>query len=241
MNFRRIVFASIIAVTAVSSVYAQTADEIINKYITAIGGRDAWHGLNTIHMEGFVTSQGTKIPISSTTINKKAMRQEFTVSGMTGYQIVTTTQGWAFAPFAGQKAPEAMPPDQVKSQQDQLDIQGELLDYKTKGEIIEYLGKEDVDGTDCYKLKVSKKNGNVSSVFIDPSNNYLIRVMTKATVGGQEHESVMNFSNFHSLDKGLVFPMSIDGDMGEVKFTKIDINPKVDESIFNEPSSEPKK
>lgn len=237
MNTRTIIFAVAFVLTGISCVSAQTADEIIDKYISAIGGKDAWHGLNSVHMEGSVTSQGTEIPISSTVVNKKAMRSEFTVMGMTGYQIITTSEGWAFAPFAGQKTPEALTPDDVKNQQDQLDIQGELLDYKAKGETVEYIGKEDVDGTECYKLKVSKKNGNVSSAYIDPSNNYLIRVSTKANVEGQERESVVNFSNFQKVGGGLVFPMSIESQMGPLKFTKIEVNPKVDESIFKNPTS----
>ena len=60
-------------------------------------------------------------------------------------------------PFNGQQKPEPMTPEAVKESQDQLDMQNELIDYKAKGDIAEYIGKEDVDGVvDSADLRQSR-------------------------------------------------------------------------------------
>ncbi|WP_323825109.1 hypothetical protein, partial [Pseudomonas aeruginosa] len=44
------------------SVSAQTADEIIAKYITAIGGADKWRQIKSLKVEGQAEVQGLAIP-----------------------------------------------------------------------------------------------------------------------------------------------------------------------------------
>ena len=59
-------------------------------------------------------------------------------------------------PFQGQTAPEAKTAEELAEAQDNLDAQGELIDYAAKGHKVELIGKEDVEGTECFKLKVTK-------------------------------------------------------------------------------------
>ncbi len=108
---------------------AQTADEVIKKHIDATGGLDNWKKINTLKINGSANAQGAELPITLTTINGKASRMEFTFNGMTCYAIVTNKEGWTYFLIQGQQKPEAMTPEQVKEQQDQLDLQGPLIDY----------------------------------------------------------------------------------------------------------------
>lgn len=242
MNTRKFFLAAALLVSGTSSLFAQTADEVVDKYLAAIGGKDAWHNLNSLRVEGTANASGTEIPIVMTTVQKKAMRMDMTIMGMSNYTILTPTNGWAYFPVRGQKEPEAMTADQVTASQDQLDIQGILLDYKAKGETCELIGKEDVDGTECYKLKLADpKKGVTNYCYIDPTNYYLIRVTTKMKVDGQDQEQTMNFSNFQKTGAGIVYPMSISGGMGDVNFKNIAINPKIDESIFTVAAAKPAK
>ena len=113
---------------------AQTADEIINKYADALGGKKKLEAIKNIYMEGSVNAQGQQIPMKFWFVIKKSMRQEVTFNGMTQYTIVRTDSGWVFSPFQGQKQAEPMTAEQVKSQQTELDVPGmELINYKEKG------------------------------------------------------------------------------------------------------------
>ncbi len=213
---------------------AQTVDEIIDKHIEALGGKDKLTALKSLRMETNLSVQGMDIPVITTRVHNVGQRVDISAMGMEGYVITTPTTGWTFMPFMGQTAAEAMPEEQVKESIDELDLQGSLLNYKEKGHTVELVGKEAVDGTECYKIKLTTKGGKVRTFFIDPKNYYIIRTVAKATVNGQEQEVTINFSDFKKTEEGYVFPHSIGGafGQGDMTVTKIEVNKPVDEKIF---------
>jgi hypothetical protein len=217
-----------------SAAKAQTADEIINKHITAIGGKEAWTKINSMKMEAGISVQGMDIPVIIYQVHNKGQRQEYTVMNMTGYTIISSEGGWSFSPMEGQTKPEPMTADALKAAQDGLDIQGDLLDYAAKGHKVEYLGKEDVDGTEAFKIKVVRKSGNEVVYFIDPSNYYIIKVVNKMKVNGQEIEQKVNLSNYQKLPEGIVVPftMEMPGVPAPVAIKKVEVNPTIDPALF---------
>jgi hypothetical protein len=212
--------------------HTQTADEIINKHIAAIGGKEAWAKLNSIIMTGNLKVQGADIQMKYTVVNKKGIRQDITFSGMNGYSILTPTGGWQFMPFQGQKQPEPMTAEDVKEGQSDLDIEGNLINYKEKGHTVEYLGTDDVDGVDAYKIKETLKSGKVETVYIDPKTYYIMKVVSKQKANGREMDITNEFSNYQKLPEGIVVPMNMKSNFGELVFNKIEVNSAVDEAIF---------
>lgn len=211
---------------------AQTADEIVDKHVQAIGGADAWKKVSSIYQEGTMKVQGTDVSLNMTALNGKGMRQNISLMGMTGYMILTPTAGWNYMPFNGQQKPEAMTQDDVKENVDELDVQGDLVDYKAKGNTVEYLGKDDVDGTEAYKLRVTPKTGKAKTIYIDPSSYYIIRTVAKQKANGQEVEQTTNLADYQKLPEGIVVPMSLGLPFGQMKITKVVVNGPVDEAIF---------
>jgi hypothetical protein len=212
--------------------FAQTAEEIVAKHIEAIGGVAAWKKINSIYYEGKMTVQGAEVNVTLTVLNGKGVRQNITVMGMTGYQIITPTAGWNFMPFQGQTTPEPMTAGELKESADDLDVQGKLVDYKSKGNTVEYLGKDDVEGTECFKLKITSKAGNIETVFIDPKSYYIVRSVVKKTANGQESDVPTDLSNYKKLPEGIVVPFSITLPFGELVISKAEVNKQVDESTF---------
>ncbi len=231
MKAVRIALAGIVTLFTLF-VQAQTADEIINKHIESVGGKDAWKKVNSIKQWGSVKVQGNEVSLTITGLNGVGNRQDISVAGLTGYVIITPKAGWNYLPFNGQTKPETMTADDVKQGADDLDVQGNLLDYKAKGHAVEYLGKDDVDGTEAYKLKMTTKAGNVETLYIDPATNYVIRTVSKRKANGQEVDVTTNLSNYQKLPEGIVVPMSIGLPFGELKITKVEVNAPVDEAIF---------
>ena len=230
--FKTSLFALTILAGTIST-FAQTADEIIQKHLTAAGGRDSWKKVNSIRMEGKMNANGMEIEVVKTVLNKKGMRQDITLMGMTGYMILTPNEGWSFMPFGGgQTKAEPLTADQVKEMQDELDVYNELVDYKENGSKVDYIGKDDIEGTEVYKIKLVNKGGKEKTMFIDCKNYYLIREAEKVKADGKEMEMAVDFSNFKKQDIGIVFPMTVGTPQGEVTFSKLDINTTIDESIF---------
>ncbi len=224
-----------ISITAAGFVNAtaQTADEIIQKHITAIGGADNWKKVNSLKMTASSNMQGTEIPFTITILQGKGLKVEISVSGMTGWQIMTDKTGWSYMPFGGQTKPEAIPDETLKQSQDQLDAQGALIDYKAKGTTATYLGKDDVEGTDCFKVKLTYKSGKEETMYFDATNYYHIRSVAKVKAEGKEIEITSNYSDFQKLPEGIVYAMSQEGGMtGQMKIKSVEINKPIPDDFF---------
>ena len=231
----KLIRTSVIAIAAMLAsvfTFAQTAEEIVAKHVEAIGGATAWKKINSLSYEGKMTVQGAEVNVTLTVLNGKGVRQNISVMGLTGYQIITPTAGWNFMPFQGQTSPEPMTADELKQSADDLDVQGKLIDYKSKGNTVEYLGKDDVEGTECFKLKITSKAGNIETVFIDPKSYYIVRSVAKRTANGQESDVPTDLSNYKKLPEGIVVPFSITLPFGELVISKADVNKQIDESTF---------
>ena len=212
---------------------AQTLDEIIGKYITALGGKEKLMSLKTLKMGGALSVMGNEVSIVVTRKHLVGSRADLSIQGSENYQIVTPDKGWAFMPIQGMSAPTEMPEQQFKVGQTQLDIQSPFLDYKEKGNMIELLGTEKVDGADCYKLKITFKNGIISNYFISSTNFRIVKASGKRTINGADMDVETSYSNYKQNADSFWFAYSISSNVqGETNFDKIETNIAVDDSIF---------
>lgn len=225
-------FFLVAALSAGISVTAQTADEIVDKNIAAMGGKEKLATLTSVRLTGSMSTQGMDIPLTITRAHQMGMRVEFEVMGTSNYQIANTKEGWTFMPIQGMTSPVQMEEEQYKSFAGQLDVQGIFYNYKEKGTTIEYIGTEKVDGTEAYNLKVTLKSGKVSNYYIDTKTNFLIKTSSKVNAGGEEVEVSNTYSNYKANADGYMFPYSSASMQGPITFEKIETNIKVDESLF---------
>ena len=165
--FRKLCFGIIAVAVIVPAVWAQTADEIIAKNIQARGGADKLKSVQSIRSTATMT-MGPGMEAPGVLVQKRGnlARLEFTVQGLTAVQAYDGKNAWQVMPFMGKKDPELMSADEAKEVEEMADMDGPMVDYKSKGNQVELLGKEKVEGTDAYKLKVSLKNGDVQTVYI---------------------------------------------------------------------------
>jgi hypothetical protein len=227
------IFLAVLLLACVNLVKAQTVDEVIDNYLAAVGGKDKLMALNSVKMEGTLTTQGFDVGITVTVLNGKGSRTDISIPGMSeGFRIVTPTKGWNYLPFQGQTSPEEAPEDQVKAQQSQLDLQTPLFNYAAKGHNVELQGMEKVDGADCYKLKVTYNNGKMATLYIDATTYYRVKSVTTININGEDTEVETTYTDFKKTPEGYVFPFSQTNQSGTINFTSIEINKPVDENIF---------
>ena len=211
---------------------AQNVDEIIGKHAAAIGGLENWAKIKTLKMDMGMKMQGMEVLITATQVDCKAMRTDIAVMGMNGYSIITNTNGWNYMPFNGQTKAEPMTEDILKSSQDDLCLLDKFLRYKETGDKVEYLGTDDVDGTECIKLKLTDKIGKETTYFIDSETYLLTKKTVKTMVNGQVIENSATMGNYQKLEEGIVVAMSTHTAQGDIEIKKVTVNPAVDESIF---------
>jgi hypothetical protein len=238
---KKSLFSAVLLLVLSNFATAQSAEEIIAKHIRATGG-DNWSKVEAVKMEANIASEsaaGMAIGWTMTSIRNKAARMDVSVMGMTQTSVVNGDKGWATNPFMGQMDPEPLTSDQVKSMMDQTDIDGTVIGYKEKGYTVEFVGKEDVEGTEALKIKVNKGGKKVEYILYDPETYYEIKNIQVDEVDGKEVESATVFSNFKTVD-GIVMPHSLQSSnpmMGNttITLTKVTFNPTVDMKAFDMP------
>lgn len=221
---------------------AQKAEDIVAKHIAAIGG-DNWNRVEAVKSEAKISADGApgmSIMMTMLAIRDKSLRMDVAVMGMTQTTVLNGDGGWSTNPFANKTEPEPLTADQVKAMKDMTDVDGTLVGYKAKGYTIEYVGTEDVDGTEAIKIKITKGPKRTEYSFFDPATYYEIKNIRVEEIDGQETESATTYSNFKTQD-GVVFPFTIqqnDPQMGgsTVTITSIAINPLVDPKLFTMPT-----
>lgn len=224
---------AVAAMLGVQSIKAQTADEVVDKYVTALGGKEKLLTLKSVKKTGSINVQGTDVNLTVTVVQGVGSRNDISVpDNGEGFQIINTAKGWDFMPFMGQASPEEVSAEKLKSSQGLLDVQGVLFNYKEKGSQAELLGKENVEGSEVYKIKLTNKLGIVSTLFIDTKTNYLVRSITTSKGSNGDENTEVTYSDFKKTDEGYVFAFSQAIDRGTIIFSAIETNKPVDEKIF---------
>jgi hypothetical protein len=243
----RLIIPVVLAVFIASAGLAQeksqpTADELIAKNIEAKGGAAALRDLQTLRLTGKMLVQEGQIQLTFMQIKKRPeeVRTEASLQGMTQIEAYDGKDGWRVSPFFGRKDPERMSADDVKALVEDAEMDGPLVDWQAKGNVVEYLGTEDVDGTPAHKLKVVRKNGDVSYVYLDPDHFLEIRVLTQRTRHGAYEEVETDLGDYEKAG-GVFVPTSIEfgrkgaPDKQRIIVDKVEANVPVDDSIFRFP------
>jgi hypothetical protein len=223
------------------SLSAETAEELVAKNLQAKGGIENIKAIHSLRMTGRMQQGTFAIQLARDSMAPNLVRQMVTIQGMTQVQAYDGAGGWQISPFQGRKDPERLGENDVRELQDDADFYGPLVDYQAKGNTIEYLGHDSVDGDDAYRLKITLKNGDIFYYFLDPDTYLEIRVERQEFIRGLVRE---NFSEYGSYKKvnGVYFPFSIEagskqnsGDRAKITVEKMEANVPMDTPEFKMP------
>ena len=224
--------------------YSQSADEVISKYFESIGGLDNWKNLKSLKLTGKVpTPQGE----FSFALYKKAPDMMLTELDIQGKRLVPQAYdgeiAWTINPFMGSEDAQKLPEESTKELKNEAVFEDPFIDYAKKGHVVTLEGKENVDGTECYAVKLIKNKNNdkdeVTEIYYFDTEYYLpIKVksyMLSGPTSGQEIETYM--SNYEEIDGGLVMPFSLEVKMGGqtqnvITLEKIEVNPEINDDFF---------
>ncbi len=210
--FHRCVLCVLLAALAVvplaAAEQALTADQVVAKNLEARGGAAKIKAVESARVSGKMDiGGGAQAPVQFEWKKPNKVRMEFTFQGMTGVNAYDGTAGWQVMPFMGKTEPEPMSSDDIKMIEDQADFLGPLVDWKEKGHQVEYLGQEEHEGTPVHKLKVTKKSGDVDTLYLDAEYFLEIKQEGKRTMRGQEMSIATTVGDYKEVD-GLMFAHS---------------------------------
>ncbi len=226
---------------------AQTAEELAAKNTEAKGGMEKLKAIKTVRVTADFDDGGFKAAVGRESKRPDMMRTSFTLQGMTQVNAYDGSTGWHISPFGGKKDPELMGEDQLHETIEEADFDGPLVDYKSKGNTVEYIGHDQVDGDDVYKLKVTLKNGDIYYYYLDPDTYLEILVEKQLFIRGSVRESVTEYGSYKPVN-GVMYAFSQatgskndpDG-RAKINVKKIEVNVPIDDSKFKMPTTPEKK
>jgi outer membrane lipoprotein-sorting protein len=249
-GMKRVAMALALAVGVAGAASAQTADELVAKNLKAKGGLDNLKAVQGMKITGRVTLPGAgggggmEIPMTILTKRPNRFRQE---SDFQGQKIVVGFDGnkaWMINPMMGQNAPQPIEGERLAMVKQQADLDGPLVDYKTKGTTIDVVGPDTVDGRKVFKLKVTPKTGRPVTLYLDAETGLEAKTVMEAPAdaagpGAPAATLESVFSNYQSVG-GLTMPHTIqqkaNGQVLQINIDKIELSPSADDSVFSMPA-----
>ena len=225
-----------IGLLLIAQTRAQTADEIVNKYIDAVGGKAKLENLKTSYSEGEMSIMNNPAPFVSYVIDGKASKSEMDFNGQKIINCYSTGAGWTVNPLAGVTEPTPMPAEQVGMGPMTYDLKGPLYNYAAKGYKLELAGKEKLNNADAFKLKLTTRDSTEIDCYIDATSYLLLKTVIKVTAAGQPIEISIATSNYQKTNVGLLMPFVSEvtyPGLTIVSTTKMmDLNRDIDPAIF---------
>ncbi len=235
----------VLAICASITINAQTADEILTNYFENIGGLENLNKVEGIKMTASVNQQGMEIPLEIIQLKNGKQATLINFQGKEIKQGVFDGETLWSHNFMTMKAEKSDAEATANFKLDANDFPDSFINYKEKGYTVEFLGKETIDGTETFKLKLTKEpvtidgkeEESVSFYFFDTENYVPIAVQSEIKSGqGKGMISQVTFSDYQEVE-GIYFPFSmtqgVKGKPGSpLTITEIKLNPTVEDSLF---------
>ena len=231
------------------STNAQTVDEIIENYIENTGGAENWAKVESVKMNITVNQMGMEIPIEQYSSSERTY-SKISVQGQEIKQGVFDGETLWSTNFMSMKA-EKSDQEDVQIVKDQLaEFPDPFLNYKENGFTAELMGTEVVEGSDTFKVKLTKKpmvvDGeevpNVVIYFFD-AENFVPIMMHEEVMSGPGKGMIMEakMSDYQEVE-GLYMPFSMSQGVKDqpgqpLTIKSIELNVEADESEFKFPES----
>ncbi len=238
----------VFAICASFTMNAQTADEIIVKYLETIGGTEKLSKVEGIKMIGKINAQGMEIPIEAVSMKDGRMYFQMDLQGKTIKQLFSNGKKvWTFNMMS--QTVEEMPEEETKVMINEFkDFPNVFLNYKDKGYSIELLGKETQEGAECFKIKLTKNPRiveekeveNIVFYYFDIESFVPISTEAEIPMGPMKGQLMKTpLSDYQEVD-GMYFPFSTKVQGMQMTYSKIELNPEVSEADFSKPTEEKK-
>ncbi len=230
--------------TATVAVQAQTVDEILTKYFAQVGGKDKLAAQQSMKASGKLKVQGMELPL---TVMAKAPNKTIAKVNFQGKEMIFNafdgTTAWATNQMT--LKPEAQSSEDSENAKDEQQIQDPFIDYAAKGYKAELVGKETIEGTECHKIKLTRKpvkvegkdEENTTEYFFSVADNVPIMTRSFMKKGPMKGKAIESYMSDYQDVNGLMVPFTMAQKMNgqqvmSFTFEKIENNVPVEDTVF---------
>jgi len=214
---------------------AQTVDEVLAKHAAAHGGLEKWRAVNSLTVTGTEVIFSNSVPFVFEWRRPDSVRFEHSILGE---KVTVVHNGSAtrwINPILGIAQPADVPEADAVLARRAFEIESPLLDAAAKGNKVELLGKDEVDGQPALKLKVTRKDGTVETWYLDPSTHLELARFDRTLDLPEAKDRWTWYSDFRTVD-GLVIAHRQDQEYSirHVSLTveKVQVNPEIEVGRF---------
>lgn len=214
---------------------AQALDEVLAKHAAARGGVERWRAVHSLIVTGTHTAFSSAAPFVFEWRRPDSFRFEYSILGK---GIAIAHDGsilWWIHPLVGAEKPAVVPEAQAGLVRRPFELESPLIDAAAKGNRVELLGKEEVDGQPAFKLKVIRKDGAEEAWYLDTSTFLELARFDRTLDLPEPKDRWTYYSDFRTVD-GLVIPHRQDQEyfIRHVSLTveKVQVNPEIDPGRF---------
>lgn len=235
------VLAFALCTAASGTLPAQSVDEMIARNLAARGGADRLRAMQTQRLVGRISfGSDPAMPLVVEIKRPGRMRREIVVDQQTIVRVTDGGVGWALNPLAGDSAPRPLTADELSNMAGGADLEGPLLDYIAKGNLIELVGKETVEGRAAWELKVTLPGGETRYGYLDPESWLEIKWKGSVRNGGRPQVLETYFRDYRPVN-GVMISWHIDSrtpgtaHAQKIVFDSVAVDQPIDDARFAEP------
>lgn len=238
---KNIIFCLAVLLIAPFFGFSQTADEIIEKHIKALGGQKNWEAVKSMKITGQYTAYSKTKPFSDYKYNDEKYYSDRYENIGKVYEGYTGETAWKREDWENENPPRKVNSKELNVLEQKKEICTPFFNYKKKGYTVELAGKEDVEGTEAFVLKLTRPSKHVETWYIDAKTYLPIKQESDWTDSGWPAKAVSFFDDFREIE-GVLIPFYTERTFGSryrvAEAEKVEINVEIDQSIFEMPKSE---
>jgi outer membrane lipoprotein-sorting protein len=238
MKLLYLVLAGAILLASPAGAQTPTVDELLAKNLASRGGVEKLHAITSRKVTGTISAQGMQMAMSVTSKRPNSMLQEMRVGDR---RVVTAFDGehaWTINPMMGDTA-QQVHGVQESLLRDQAYFDGPLELARSRGDKMEVVGKEDVEGTPTWKLAITHE-GRQTSIYLDAETGLERKVSTSVSDGGVDTAIESVISDYQPAD-GVMVPRKVTTMIGgqqqaSVTIESVEFNVPADDGMFKMPA-----
>ncbi len=233
---KRKLIPTVLLVAISLSIKAQTADEIIGRYVKFIGGEKKWKTIKTMITSGEYDYGGMKFPFTAYSKAPNVYKFVVPLNGKFYAQAFDGKQGWRIDAFKNETAPTMLTGKEATAMANESDVALEpaFINFKQKGHNAVLEGKDSINGMYCYKIRFVRKSGEAETYYFDVATAAIV-LKVAPSKNAEMQGAILNtlFSDYRDVD-GVKIPFRSVSRLGDQNILTV----TVDKALLNQPIDE---